>query len=159
MKHTVLRAVPVVLTMAVLVSSPLLESLGTGSSLLAGEDPLSTRGRSAYVADTALLPVSEYQVVKEIPIIATAYSSTPNQTDSTPFITASGSRVRDGIVAANFLPFGTKVRLPEVFGDRIFIVEDRMHPRKEWMVDIWFASTADAVNFGAKRTTIEVLEG
>ncbi|MDZ4231966.1 MAG: hypothetical protein U1C72_01800, partial [Candidatus Pacearchaeota archaeon] len=134
-------------------------SIPSGSSLQMAEDPLSTQGRSALVSDTALLPVSEYQVVQEIPVIATAYSSTPDQTDSTPFTTASGSRVRDGIIAANFLPFGTKVRHPEVFGNRIFIVEDRMHPRKKWQVDVWFASTTDAVNFGAKRIIIEVLEG
>ena len=36
----------------------------------------------------------------------TAYSSSVDETDDTPFITASGKHVRDGIVATNFLPFG-----------------------------------------------------
>ena len=36
-------------------------------------------------------------------VTITAYSSTPDQTDSTPFITAYNTFVRDGIVAANFL--------------------------------------------------------
>ena len=39
---------------------------------------------------------------KQIKIWITAYSSTPEETDSTPFITASGSHVRNGVAAANF---------------------------------------------------------
>ena len=51
-------------------------------------------------------------------VVATAYSSTPDQTDSTPFTTASGTQVRDGIIAANFYigrggePFWTPVKIP-----------------------------------------------
>lgn len=36
-----------------------------------------------------------------------AYSSTNGQTDGTPYLTAIGTPVRDGIIAANFLPIGT----------------------------------------------------
>ncbi len=100
------------------------------------------------------------KVVKELPVIITAYSSTESQTDDTPFITASGSYVRDGIVANNLLPFGTKIRIPEVYGDKIFVVEDRMNRKKGYYhVDVWLSSYWQAKNFGAKRTTIEVLEG
>jgi len=88
----------------------------------------------------------------------TAYSSTPEETDSSPFITASGKLVREGIIAANFLPMGTKVRIPELFGNQIFVVEDRMHPRKKKNVDIWFATKKEALNFGAKKSFIEVLQ-
>ena len=99
------------------------------------------------------------KVVKELPVIITAYSSTVSQTDDTPFITASGSHVRDGIVANNLLPFGTKIRIPEVYGDKIFVVEDRMNRRKGYYhFDVWFSDYWQAKNFGAKRTTIEVLE-
>ena len=90
-------------------------------------------------------------------VVATAYSSTAEQTDDTPFITASNTRVRDGIVAANFLPFGTKIRVPEFYGDKIFTVEDRMHPRKKNQIDIWFSTKQGALNFGAHRTYIEIL--
>ena len=100
------------------------------------------------------------KVVKELPVIITAYSSTESQTDDTPFITASGSYVRDGIVANNLLPFGTKIRIPEVYGDKIFVVEDRMNRKKGYYhVDVWLSSYLQAKSFGAKRTTIEVLEG
>jgi len=87
----------------------------------------------------------------------TAYSSTPDQTDDTPFITASGNRVRDGILAANFLPFGTRVQIPEAFGDKIFIVEDRMHERKKNFVDVWMPTRNDAKQFGITKTQIVVL--
>ena len=87
----------------------------------------------------------------------TAYSSTPEETDDTPFITASGERVRDGIIAANFLPFGTEVRIPELFGDRVFVVKDRMHRRKTNFVDIWMPSKQLAIEFGIHQTEIEVL--
>lgn len=98
------------------------------------------------------------KVAKRIKVMATAYSSTVDQTDSNPFITAAGTHVRDGIVAANFVPLGTEIRLPELFGNRIFVVEDRMHKRKRYQVDIWFPEREQALDFGAKLTIIEVLE-
>ncbi len=87
----------------------------------------------------------------------TAYSSTPEETDDTPFITAKGTLVRDGIIAANFLPFGTKVKIPSLFGDKIFVVEDRMHRRKTNNVDIWMPTKMDALRFGAHKVQIAVL--
>jgi len=87
----------------------------------------------------------------------TAYSSTIDQTDDTPFITASGSYVKDGVAAANILPFGTKFKLPEIFGDQVFVVEDRMHPRFQNRIDIWFANREEAADFGKKWTKVEIL--
>jgi len=93
---------------------------------------------------------------KVIYITVTAYSSTLDQCDSTPFITASGKFVRDGIIASNFLPFGTKVRFPEHFGNKIFAVEDRMHPRYSNRVDIWMPTREQAKKFGIKRLKMEI---
>lgn len=90
-------------------------------------------------------------------VTITGYSSTPDQTDDSPFITASGRRVRDGIIASNFLKFGTKVKIPSVFGDKIFIVEDRMHSRFSDRVDIWFSNRSEAVKFGKRQLEIVVL--
>lgn len=91
-------------------------------------------------------------------ITVTAYSSTPDQTDDSPFITASGAWVYDGIVASNFLPFGTKVRFPELFRDKIFTVDDKMHERfTDTRVDIWFADRESAKEFGIKETIMEIL--
>ena len=91
-------------------------------------------------------------------VAVTAYSSSPYETDSSPFITASGDWVQDGIVAANFLSFGTKIKIPELFGDKIFTVQDRMHPRKKYQIDIWFPSRSEALEFGAHYTYIELVE-
>jgi 3D (Asp-Asp-Asp) domain-containing protein len=94
---------------------------------------------------------------RTIDAVITAYSSTPDQTDDTPFVTAAGTTVRDGIVAANFLPLYTKIRIPELFGDKVFVVEDRMHERFSNRVDIWFPDRASAKNFGLKKATIYIL--
>ena len=93
----------------------------------------------------------------KIKVEITAYSSTASQTDDTPFITASGKRVKDGIVAANFLKFGTKIKIPELFGDKVFIVEDRMASRYFHRIDIWFADTRSAHRFGINEAEIVVL--
>lgn len=90
-------------------------------------------------------------------VTATAYSSTPDQTDDTPFVTALNTRVRDGIVAANFLPFGTEIRIPDIYGDKIFVVEDRMNKRYWHRVDIWFPERQMAKEFGVKQIRIEII--
>lgn len=95
--------------------------------------------------------------VREYVVTATAYSSTVDQTDDTPFITASGTYVRDGIAAANFLPFGTIFKIPDLYGDKIFIVEDRMNKRYWHRVDIWFPERQMAKEFGVKQIRIEIV--
>jgi len=96
--------------------------------------------------------------VKKIKVVITAYSSTPDQTDDTPFTTASNTTTRDGVIANNMLPFGTKVRIPALFGDKIFTVEDRMNRRKsDYHFDIWMADRPIALNFGVKSAELEVL--
>ena len=90
----------------------------------------------------------------------TAYNAEPGQTDDTPCITASGYDLcqaeAETVVAADFLPLGTKVRIPELFGDRIFTVEDRMNARYTYKMDIWMKNKSDARQFGVKYATIEV---
>ena len=99
-----------------------------------------------------------YRLLKTIEVVVTAYSSTPDQTDSTPFITASGKSVADGIVANNMLPFGTKIKIPELYGNQVFTVEDRMNKDKSnYHIDIWMADKTSAIDFGKKITQIEIL--
>ena len=115
----------------------------------------------------ALEPVPE-NTEPEIRVISsgvhtmTAYNSEVGQTDNSPCITANGFNVcTHGIedtVAANFLPFGTKVRIPDLFGDRIFVVRDRMNKRYSDRVDVWMLERSDAMQFGVRRTRIEVVE-
>lgn len=84
-------------------------------------------------------------------ITLSAYSSTPDQCDGNPFITASGTHVHDGTIALNGYPFGTKVMFPGVFGNKVFTVEDRTAARFSGRADIWFSSRSAALQFGLKR--------
>ena len=106
--------------------------------------------------DNKIKEVETTKVKNRKLVLVTAYSSTVDQCDSTPFITANGTHVHDGTIAANFLKFGTKVKFPSLYGDKIFIVEDRM--KSNYKVDIWFPTRQEAKNFGAKRVEIEILE-
>lgn len=150
-----------------LVTASLLASF-LGFGILGIQRILANNFEETYLAElpaiqgNSLLSVStpqgEITVVRKVKMIATGYSSTVAQTDSTPFITASGSMVADGIVANNLLPFGTEIRIPELYGDKVFVVEDRMNKRKGYYhVDIWFPEYEQAKEFGAKTIYIEVL--
>lgn len=90
-------------------------------------------------------------------VILTGYSSSFEETDEDPYITASGKRPYFGIVASNFLPLGTKIKIPEIFGQKVFIVEDRMNPRFKDRIDIWFPSSFEAKLFGIKKAKIYIL--
>ena len=116
------------------------------------------------IQDNSLIAVSNFAtpdiVTQNLNVIVTGYSSCPYETDDTPFITASGKNVRNGIVANNVLPFGTRIRIPELYGDQIFEVQDRMNWRVSgYVIDIWFPSKQEALDFGIKSTYIEILKG
>lgn len=140
-------------------------SLIVGSILMfspfAGETGLvsSLASRPVTGKDVAIVSESQSaQPLQSLTVWVTAYSSTPDQTDNTPFITASGKAVRDGIIAANFLPFGTKIKIPKFFGDKVFTVEDRMHRRKSNFIDIWMPTREHANRFGIGSAEIIVID-
>ena len=109
--------------------------------------------QNTFLEKAATVP----ETSKTLLLWVTAYSSTPEETDDTPFITAKGTAVRDGIIATNLLPFGSQVKIPKLFGDKIFTVEDRMHRRKENFIDIWMPTKEDAEKFGINFTEVTVL--
>jgi 3D (Asp-Asp-Asp) domain-containing protein len=109
--------------------------------------PVST---PAFAAD----PIS---IVKTLHLKVTAYTSEVDETDDTPNITANGSQVHDGIVATNLLPFGTKVMIPSLFGNKVFTVEDRMNKRMANNIDVWMNDKLSAITFGAHTAEIAVL--
>jgi 3D (Asp-Asp-Asp) domain-containing protein len=112
--------------------------------------------------DKAVNIVKPYEVKREMTVIATAYSSTVDQCDDTPCITANGFNVcehgLEDTIAANFLKFGTKVRIPEVSGDKIYIVRDRMNPRYDHRIDLWMTARNKAITFGKRLVKIEIVE-
>ena len=150
--------ISVSLTLASLISNLLFPSFSYNSIDLNSAEEVyeslaTLQGQALIQSSVPDIPVVRYSSW----VLTTAYSSTLDQTDSTPFITASGTRVRDGIVACNFLRFGTRVRFPELYGDKIFVVEDRMARKNNHKIDIWFASRNQAKQFGIKQVKIEVL--
>jgi len=94
-------------------------------------------------------------------VLLTAYNSEVAQTDNSPCTTANGFNVckhgKEDTIAANFLQFGTKVKIPALFGDRIFIVRDRMNKRYSNKVDIWMTNRTNALQFGVKYAKIEIV--
>ncbi|GAA0517200.1 3D domain-containing protein [Deinococcus depolymerans] len=97
---------------------------------------------------------------------STAYNSVPGQTDATPYITATGTRTRPGVVALSrdllrTFPYGTKVMIEDLSGKysnmlrgRVFVVEDTMAARKTNSVDVWMATRSEALNWGARQIRI-----
>jgi 3D (Asp-Asp-Asp) domain-containing protein len=102
------------------------------------------------------------EVISTTKRIVSAYNSEVAQCDDSPCITANGFNVCEhGIedtVAANFLKLGTKIRIPEAFGDKVFVVRDRMNKRYSNRIDIWMVKKEDAKLFGVQALKIEILE-
>jgi 3D (Asp-Asp-Asp) domain-containing protein len=102
------------------------------------------------------------KVIKSLSRVITAYNSEAAQTDDDPCTTANGFNLckhnEEDSIAANFLPFGTEVKIPELFGDRVFVVRDRMNSRFGNRVDVWMKDHGQALSFGVKVATIQVLE-
>jgi len=95
-----------------------------------------------------------------IPVTVTAYSSTPDQTDGTPFLAACGP-VRDGILAVSddlwrILKCGDSVYL-EGYGR--YVVWDRMHSRWRRRVDVWVPSRSSAYRHGVREAVLVLEHG
>ncbi len=110
---------------------------------------------------------------------ATGYNSLESQTDSTPFITATGVRTRFGVVAVSRdllgdeFPYGSLVRIRDLgnyYNGRgagafqamldqqgLFIVEDTMHARKTNQIDVWFPEYGTAVTWGVRKIEVELV--
>lgn len=124
----------------------------------------ATIQRPVYIVDSQPIDIDAYlrqYFANKIPqktmyVNVTAYSSTNGQTDDTPYITAFGTPVRDGIIAANFLPIGTVVRFPDKFGDKLFVVEDKMNERFSLQVDVWMSDREEAKKFGIQFLKLEI---
>jgi len=129
-------------------------------------------------------PVVERTVRSTRRVTATAYSSDIRQTDASPFRPAMAMDFRDVVaekgsvncIAHNDLRLGTEVRFPDLHGDKVFTVCDRMNARYTGTgrIDFYFyvvgqdgridspeslnAARANARAFGIKRSVVmEVL--
>jgi 3D (Asp-Asp-Asp) domain-containing protein len=154
------------------------ERADTGSfdSLYASVLAVSERRDEALaITGSALLPMNSpagggngYTLRRTYSVQVSAYNSEVGQTDDSPFITANGTHVRDGIVAANIynsaggnIPFNSVIKFKNcgsIPNDKIFVVTDRLNKRYRMNVDIWMESHADALQFGRRTCTIEVIQ-
>lgn len=129
----------------------------------------------ASVPDLDFGPIANPRLV----VRATGYNSLAAQTDSTPNVTATGTRTRFGVLAVSRdllggnLPYGSLVRLTDLGGwydgrgagrfqsvldgQELFVVEDTMHARKTQQVDVWFGDYASAVNWGVRQVAVDVV--
>jgi 3D (Asp-Asp-Asp) domain-containing protein len=150
-----------------LLLSPALASLNQETD----ETKEAKKGRISAISEgdeNSVLNIEEAQASEIVEIkwskrvVITAYNSEAGQTDNSPCITANNFNVCEyGVedtIAANFLPFGAKVRIPELFGGRVFIVRDRMNRRFTNRVDVWMIERPDAVKFGVKVAKVEILK-
>lgn len=125
----------------------------------AGLESLFWSSESAYslaMADSAFVAQESGKRVEEIKAVVTAYSSTPDQTDDTPEIMASGKKVYPGAIACpRKYAFGTRV---EINGKQ-YVCEDRMHIRFDDRFDIWYPTRQEAKNHGIKELVVLVYNG
>lgn len=88
--------------------------------------------------------------------IVTAYTSSVDETDDTPFITASGERTKRGVLACpKKYEFGTKVLIE----GRQYTCADRMNQRyrdKECF-DIWVETKSEAFDWGRRTLEVKIL--
>ena len=106
------------------------------------------------------IALKQFKIKNTVYTTVTAYSSSVDECGIDPFTMASGDRVFDGAIAHQYLQFGTKVRFPEIFGEKIFVVKDRLGHQftSYYHVDMWVQSKAEAKNWGAKVIKMEILE-
>ena len=182
-QHIILLIIVACVFQFVLFFAPALADEAVERGILAGNSQLISRelitnlidGQEAYKslqtpktstpALTNRLPEIAYKapvVTQEGSHTITAYNSEAAQTDASPCITANGFNVcqhgQEDTFAANFLPFGTKVIIPELFGDRVFVVRDRMNKRHTSRVDVWMKNRQAALKFGVQVAKIQVIE-
>lgn len=139
-----------------IVDKLMISATSTTEIAVASSTATTTTVKAAKKA-TPALKVKKTSVHK-----ITAYNSNVGQTDNSPCTTANGFNVckhgKEDTIAANFLEFGTKVKIPELFGDRVFVVRDRMNAKHPDRVDIWMKDYSSAIKFGVKTAKIQVLE-
>lgn len=109
------------------------------------------------------LPISDDLIVDYTKkFVITAYNSESSQCDDTPCITANGFDVckhnTEDTIATNVLPFGTKIKIPSLFGDRVFVVRDRMNDRYTNRIDVWMRKKSHAKMFGIQYAEVEILD-
>jgi len=101
--------------------------------------------------------VPERMPVEVITASVSGYTASPDETDDTPDIVASGKKVAIGMVACpSRYAFGTEIEI----NGRKLVCEDRMNLRyrDKNNFDIFFASKSEAYAFGRQELQVKIYE-
>lgn len=103
-----------------------------------------------------------HKKVRKLKVVATAYNSLPEQTDSTPFIAAWNNRLTPGeksiavsrdLLTKYGLYNGAKVKISGLRGD--YTVKDKMNKRWRKRIDIYMGlDRKKALQWGKRTVTI-----
>jgi 3D (Asp-Asp-Asp) domain-containing protein len=107
-------------------------------------------------ATAKISPPEQIADARKMVAEVSAYTSSIEETDDTPGITASGARVSSSSAAcpARFA-FGTRIRV----AGRVYVCEDRMAARYRDgdFFDLWMASRPAALEWGRRSVEVEIL--
>lgn len=110
-----------------------------------------------YTAESILIIENKDTGYRVVNAVVTAYTSSEDETDDTPFITASGARTAHGVLACPpKYSFGTKI----VINGVEYECKDRMNPRywDQERFDIWMETKEVAFNWGIRQVEAMVLD-
>lgn len=152
---------------ATLVVTPVHAETNVVTSALKGiANFFASNDEPEEIQENSFPEVEDRKPTRVIAAVMTAYSSEAAQTDASPCIPAMWKYNlcehyeqfgEQDTIAANFLPLGTKVRFPDLYGDKVFTVRDRMNARYGiGRGDIWMPTKAEAKQFGVKKVTMEI---
>jgi len=92
--------------------------------------------------------------LESVHAVVTAYTSSEDETDSTPFENAAGTVPGRGSVACPMrFAFGTRV----LIRGHEYICDDRMHPKFGDRFDVWMQTKAEAFEFGKQHVTVAII--
>jgi 3D (Asp-Asp-Asp) domain-containing protein len=125
-----------------------------GSTIHIINEPVRASNKEAKQEDNLGVAPQNDRLVKLYQGEFSAYTASVEETDADPFTTASGEKVRDGIIANNCLKFGSKVKV----NGKVFEVKDRMNSRYDCEhFDIFLADKGEARKFGRQKLDYEIL--
>lgn len=142
-KHSVLRTVTYSIAV---IAIGLVSQLGSTEAKT--EDAIRT------VEVIEVIEVDDRNIINAT---VTAYTSSVDETDDTPFETASGERTKDGVLACPpKYKFGTNV----IIKNKVFVCEDRMNRRyhNQERFDMWVETKAEAFDWGVQNLQVEVIK-
>ena len=101
-----------------------------------------------------MMRVDGVNIAEQVKTEVTAYSSSPDETDDTPFISADGKTVYDGLIACpREYEFGTRVMIDW----RIYTCGDRLAEKYDHRFDIWKQTKQEAIDYGLQTTDVFIL--